>query len=352
MNVLFVMKTRGNAGSAHAIANYMSLAPARGHSVAIYGTPIWYVPELRFSTDVRSFDRVVYLFESEIFRIKRLQDAVFLDRFPRQHRLIVDADGLYNSRVCIADYDFNHASEDLRGRWMDYIDALSDRITQPTFAPTGNGRVGSLPFYAFNPALVVDAAKAPPKRYDVMLLGHNWWRWKEVSEELLPGIEAIRDTIGDIAFIGLWWEHPPAEGLAAGPPQAFRSDPDRLRQLRISMPEAVMYHDVIWTMSSARINILTQRPILRHFKHLTLKYFEVFCADTIPLLMLTGEEAEAVYGPAARELTLPGRTAEKLSDALDRPDHYRQVVEDVRRHLAQHHSYERRLDELMTAVSN
>ena len=85
-----------------------------------------------------------------------------------------------------------------------------------------------------------------------------------------------------------------------------------------------MYHDVIQTMSTARINILTQRPVLRHLKHLTLKYFEVFCADTIPLLMLDDDHAEAVYGPAARELTLPDSVAEKLLDALHRPDHYRE----------------------------
>ena len=66
---------------------------------------------------------------------------------------------------------------------------------------------------------------------------------------------------------------------------------------------------------------------MRHLKHLTLKYFEIFCADTIPLLMLDHDHAEAVYGPAARELVLPGSVAEKILDALHRPDHYRDVVE-------------------------
>lgn len=352
MNVLFVMKTRGNAGSTHAVANYMRLAPAYGHSVAIYGTPIWYVPELQFSTDIRSFDRVVYLFETELFRVKRLQDAILLDQFPREHRLIIDADGLYNPLVTIDGYDFNHETEAVRVDWMDYLDALSDRITQPTAAPLAKGRARSLPFYGYNPALELDPAKAPPKRYDILHVGHNWWRWKQVSEELLPAIEDIRDRVGEIGFMGLWWDHPPAEGAAAGPPQAFHSDPDELRRLRITMPEAVMYHDVIWTMSSARINIMTQRPVLRHNRHLTLKYFEIFCADTIPLLMLDAGEAEAVYGPAARELTLNGRVAEKLLDALDRPDHYRGVVEDVRRHLRTHHAYERRLDELVSALGH
>ncbi len=80
-----------------------------------------------------------------------------------------------------------------------------------------------------------------------------------------------------------------------------------------------MYNDVIKTMSTAQINILTQRPLLRHLKHLTLKYFEIFCADTIPLLMLDEDHAELVYGPAGRELTLPGRAAEKILDALRIP---------------------------------
>ena len=34
-----------------------------------------------------------------------------------------------------------------------------------------------------------------------------------------------------------------------------------------------------------------------------------------------------------------GRVAEKLLDALQRPDHYRGIVEEVRRHLIAHHSY-------------
>jgi hypothetical protein len=116
------------------------------------------------------------------------------------------------------------------------------------------------------------------------------------------------------------------------------------------MPQAVMYHDVIQTMSTARINILTQRPVLRHLKHLTLKYFEIFCADTIPLLMLDSDHAAAVYGPAAKELVLTGRVAERIFDALRRPDHYRSMVEDVRRHLTAHYSYDQRVEELVAAM--
>jgi hypothetical protein len=105
-------------------------------------------------------------------------------------------------------------------------------------------------------------------------------------------------------------------------------------------------------MSTARLNIFTQRPVLRHLKHLTLKYFEVFCADTIPMLMLDGDYAEEVYGSAARELVLADTVAEKLLDALRRPDHYRGIVEEVRRHLIEHYSYDQKVEELIAALQD
>lgn len=350
MNVMLVMKHRGDAGNTHAVANYMRLAPKHGHTVAIFGTPLWYLPELQFSMDIHSFDRVVYVYESELYRIKSMHEAVILARFPKQHRLIMDTDGMYNPVVVVDGYDFNHKSEVERKRWIEHLDALGGRVMQTTLVPPLDPRVGAMTFYGYNPALQIDPSSSPPKQYDILHVGHNWWRWREVSRELLPAFEEIRDQVGKIGFIGLWWDGPPTEGAAAGPKEAFGSDPEAFRRLRIETPEAVMYHDVIGTMSTGRINILTQRPVLRRLKHLTLKYFEVFCADTIPLLMLDADHAEAVYGPAARELTLPGAVAEKLLDALRRPAHYRGVVEDVRRHLIAHYSYDRQVEELFAVL--
>ena len=75
-----------------------------------------------------------------------------------------------------------------------------------------------------------------------------------------------------------------------------------------------MYHDVIQTMSTARINIFTQRPVLRHLKHLTLKYFEIFCADTIPLLMLDADaRGRGLWACRPGTGLLRGRVAEKLA---------------------------------------
>jgi hypothetical protein len=346
------MKTRGDAGSTHAVANYARIAHRHGHAVAIYGSPIWYVPDLPMSTEIESFDRVVYLFESELYRIKPMQQAVMLTRFPRNARLIVDTDGMYNPLIDLDGYDFNHRSEAERAAWIDYVDALGGRVVHTLLLPARRARVSALPFFGYDPELEVSACTAPPKTYDILHVGHNWWRWRQVASELLPAIAQIRDRIGRIAFTGLWWDRPPAEGAAAGPREAFQSDPDLLRRLRIETPKAVMYYDVIKTMSSARINILTQRPLLRHLRHLTLKYFEIFCADTIPLLMLDRDIAQAVYGPSARELVLSGNIAAKLLDALRHPDDYRQVVGEVRRHLLAHHSYDRLVNDLVAALKS
>jgi hypothetical protein len=68
--------------------------------------------------------------------------------------------------------------------------------------------------------------------------------------------------------------------------------------------------------------------------------------------MLDADHAEAVYGPAGRELSLPGSVAAKLLDALRRPDHYRGVVADVRRHLVSHYSYDQRVEELFAVLQS
>lgn len=296
MNILFVMKHRGNAGNTHAVANYIRVAPKYGHSAAMYGDPQPHLPDLKFSRDVRAFDRIAYLFESEIYRLKPLQEVAMLGTFPKRHRMIFDMDGMYNPVVRLDGYDFNHDNEAERARWIEHYDTLADWVAKPTLTPPDNPRVRPMIFYGYDPALEIDPASAPPKQYDILHVGHNWWRWRDVGGKLLPAFEKIRGEIGEIGFIGLWWDGPPPEGPEAGPEAAFQSDPETFKRLRIRTDTAVMYTDVIKTMSSGRINIFTQRPVLHHLKHLTLKYFEIFYADTIPLLMLDEDLVVSVTG--------------------------------------------------------
>jgi hypothetical protein len=309
------------------------------------------MPGVRFSTDPRSFDRVLYLFESKLYHLNRLQEVALLATVPRRHRYIIDADAHYNPLVVVDGYDRNYRTEDERTEWLQFYEALADRIIKPTLAPSDDPRVTTLPFFGFAPDLVVPSAAAPPKAYDVLHVGHNWWRWKEVSGELLPAFEQIRHQVGEIGFLGLWWDEAPEWACAEGLEPAFRVETERFRRLRIRTAPAVPYTEVIRTMSTGRVNIFTQRPFLAHAKHLTLRYFEEFCADTIPLLMLQPDLAEEVYGPAGRELTLPGRVAEKVLDALRRPSHYQEIVAEVRRHLLAHHPYRRRVEELVAVLA-
>jgi hypothetical protein len=362
MNILFVMEYRANAGNTHAITNFIRVGAELGHQIACYGPPQphvvdgWYLPPAmqtaRFSRDLRAFDRVIYLFESKLQHLKHLQEVAMLGTIPRQHRYILDADGRFNPFIVVDGYDRSHRDEAERAQWLEYYESLADRIIKPTLAPADDPKVTALPFFGFNPEEVIDPANAPPKRYDILHVGHNWYRWQEVSGQLLPAFEQIRDQVGEIAFLGLWWDGVPEWAHAMGLEPAYRAETEKFRKLRIRIEPPVSYTDVISTMSSGRINIFTQRPFLAHVKHLTLRYFEEFCADTIPLLMLKDDLAEAVYGPAGRELTLPGRVAEKILDALRRPDHYRAVVEDVRRYMLAHHSFRHRVEELATALSD
>ncbi len=344
MNILFVIEPRVDAGSLHALVNYARVGGRLGHHIAIYGNPSPEHPEIPFSTDLADVDFVVFVFESRLDWISGLRSARLLTAIPRSRRVIFDADGMYNPLLLHDDYDRNHSGERERHRWLVAYEALADRIFQPSLQPQ-QPAVSRLPFYGYDSRTIV--AEGAAKRVDIMHLGHNWWRWREIDQRLLPALERVRDRFGEICFVGLWWDAPPAWAARIGLEDAFRVDPNRLGELRVRTLPAVPYRDVVAMMSTARINIMTQRPLFRRLRLLTSKYFEVFQADTIPLVMLDSGHAAEVYGPAGRELALHGDIAGKLADVVARPAAYREHVAAVREHLIAHHSYERRVQELV-----
>jgi hypothetical protein len=317
----------------------------------MYGYPDPQFSELLFSKDVSAFDHVVFIFESNLNWASGLQMARILTKVPRSRRVILDADGMYNQVITLDGYDRNHAGERDRQRWVSAYEAIADRIVQPTLRPR-ESRVRSLLFYGYNSRVPAAALPWNAKRIDIMHLGHNWWRWQELSERLFPAIERERQRLGEIRFVGLWWDAPPVWAAAIGQETAFRANPQRLRELGIRIFPPVPYRDVISTMSAARINIMTQRPLFRRLGLITSKYFEIFAADTLPLVMIEPEHAERIYGPSGRELALQGDVDSKLMDVLKRPDKYWEIVEAVRRHLTTHHSYKRRLQELVETLQS
>jgi hypothetical protein len=343
------MERRLNAGSIQAVANYMRAADESGHRIALYGQDDPAYPELCFSTEIDAFDYVVFLIEARLEWMSGLRLPRIVDNMPRERRAVLDTDGVYNQTICVDDYDRNHVAETERSKWLTSMDWLGGKIFQPTLEPHEPGVLG-LPFYGYAPGARIQVQPAESKSFDIMHVGHNWWRWREMSKCLLPAIERIRPQVGEVCFVGMWWDATPPWAAALKLETAFCVDPGRLQQLRIRVKQPVPYTQVIPTMSSARVNIMTQRPLFRHLKLLTSKYFEIFCADTIPLVMLAPDHAESIYGPAGREIALLDGTADKLLDVLSRPQRYAEIVEAVRQHLAAHHSYQRRVEELVAAL--
>jgi hypothetical protein len=347
VKILFAMERRVDAGSIQALANYIRVGRKLGHTIAIYGDPDHQLPELHFSNNPHSFDYVVFIFESKLNWASGLRLAHLLTIVPRSRRVILDADGMYNPIIALDGYDCNHASERDRQRWVASYQALADRILQPTLRPR-ESRVQPLLFYGYDPQVrAMQQISGHAKCVDIMHVGHNWWRWRDVSERLLPAIDRIRGSVGEICFVGTWWDAPPPWAAAIGLEKAFTTDSQRFRELRIRILPAVPYRDVIPTMSSARINIMTQRPLFQRLGLVTAKYFEIFSSDTLPLVMIERENAERIYGPSGGELTLNGDIAAKLIDVLEHPKKYREAAQAVRQYLTAHHSYECRLNELV-----
>lgn len=350
MKILFVMDKRVNAGSIQAVAAYVRAGDQLGHTIAMYGRPDPNFPTVRFSLDVADTDYVVFILESGLQWLSGLRVPHIMSAVPRERRVILDADGLYNPLVRINGYDRNHPGERARLEWMECCDLLASRVFQPSAEPRLPS-VRALQFYGYDPSLKIEPAAAPAKRFDIMHLGHNWWRWQELNKSLLPSLERIRGQIGGVSFVGSWWSGTPPTPIDGELEQAFHADSDLFERLGIDVEPAVPYTKVVAKMSEGRVNIMTQRPLFKQLRILTSKYFEIFAADTIPMVMLDPGHAEDVYGPEGRHLALDGNVAERLLDALRRPSQYAEIVAAVRDHLEKHHSYRNRVEELVAALS-
>jgi len=349
MKVLFVVEKRIDAGSIHAVTNYVRAGDALGHTFALYGREDRRFAQVRFSMELDKFDYVLFVAESRLQWMNSLRLAPILSNVPRYRRVILDADGMYNERISINGYDCNHLHDRERCAWLTTFDYLADKILQPTMKPH-EPRVIPLLFYGYDPSAQMKPAATVPKRFDIVHVGHNWWRWRQVRDSLLPAIERIRSQLDDICFVGAWWDALPRWATALNLEVAFAVDNDHFQRLCIQVRPPVPYTEVIRTMSEGRVNIMTQRPLFRHLKLLTSKYFEIFCADTIPLVMLDPDHAESVYGPAGRRLALHDHIDDTLLEAVREPQKYRAIVEEVRGHLVEHHSYRRRVQELVAAL--
>jgi len=349
LRILFVIDKRINAGSIRAVASYASAADRMGHTIAAYGSPDSSLPKVRFSMETDQFDFVVFILESNLNWLSGLRVARILRTVPHERRVVLDADGLYNDIVSLGDYDRNHASIAERNGWRETCERLGSRIFQPTLTPL-DPRIKPLLFYGYAPEEEARPEDPRGKTVDVLHVSHNWWRWKELEELFFPAVGRMRERIGEICFLGLWWDGCPPWAAALGLTEAFRVDRARLKSLRITVRPPVPFTQVIPAMSSGKVNIMTQRPLFQRLGIVTSKYFEILCADTVPLVLINPELAQSVYGLAGRDLALNGQVEQRLLAALETPEHFRGAVQRAREHLRTHHSYRTRVQQLVAAL--
>jgi hypothetical protein len=346
--------------SVASVHRYVAIAKSLGHEIAVYGEPRPDLPALPFTTELGGVDLAVFIVQipadfPDMPHLARLFDGV-----ARERRLVIDLWGRFNDTIRL-EHDFNHL-EKLDGHqgweWVESMQAVSDTILQPTLAPR-RPDARSFLFHGFDPSAVArpyknarDAAAAwrdakPADRpYGLMYVGNNWQRWDQVRR-FLEQYGPMRAEFGKACLIGWDWSTRPEWAVQSGI-MGIDTDPDFLAGLDVEVRGGVGFDEVIGLLGKARFAPVLHRPLFQHLGFVTNRTFETFYADTLPVLMLPKDFVSAIYGPAALRLVPGDDVASHLKDALKHPEKYWDAVLETRSHLARHHSFERRLQELLS----
>jgi hypothetical protein len=155
----------------------------------------------------------------------------------------------------------------------------------------------------------------------------------------------VRAEVGKACLVGWDWGQRPEwvikQGLAA-----IDTDPALLAEVGVGLRPAVRFDEVRDLFGQARFAPVFHRPLFRHLGYATVRTFETFEADALPILMLPRDYVEATYGRAALALVPGDDVGAHMRDALRRPEPCWQAVLDTRAHLARHHSFAQRFQEL------
>jgi hypothetical protein len=362
MRVLLVTYVDPWVRSVSTVHKWVAAGRALGHDVAVYGDPHPDLPALKFSTDLSGVDVALFIIQvvsdfPEMPRLVRLLDGI-----PREKRVVVDLWGHFNDTIRL-EHDFNHLEklDNHQGwEWEEAIAAVSDTILQPTLEPL-RPSVGSFLFHGFDPGSVArpyaTAARAaaawreavPAERpYGFVYVGNNWQRWEQMRR-LLEDYAPVRAEVGRACLIGWDWSQRPAWAIKQGI-AGIDTDPAFLAELGVELRPAVRFDEVRDLVGQGRFTAVFHRPLFRHLGYATIRTFETFEADALPILMLPRDYVEATYGPAALALAPGDDVGALMKDALRRPRQYWQAVLDTRDHLARHHSFARRFQQLEALV--
>jgi hypothetical protein len=362
MRILLVTFVDPWVRSVSTLHKWVAAGRALGHDVVLYGDPSPDLPALPFTTDLAGIDVALFVLQvvPDLPDMPRL--ARVIDGIPRERRVVVDLWGHFNDTIRV-EHDFNHL-EKLDGHmgweWEEAIAAISDTILQPTRAPLRPG-VGSFLFHGYEPAAVARPyrtareaaaawAEAPARPYGIMYVGNNWQRWEQVRR-FLEHHGRVRAGVGKACLVGWDWGARPEWAVKQGI-AGIDTDPALLAELGVEVRPCVRFDEVAGLLGRARFAPVFHRPLFRHLGYVTVRTFETFEADALPVLMLPRDFVEAIYGPAALMLVPGDDIGAHLEDALARPEPYWQAVLDTRVQLARHHSFAQRFQELEAIRQN
>ena len=358
MKLLLVTSVDPWTRSVSTIHKYVAAGRELGHEVVIFGEPQPELPDLPFTTDLTDVDLALFVLQvpSDFPDMPHL--ARLLDGIPRERRLLVDLWGRFNETIRL-EHDFNHLEKldgHLGWEWEAAIQSATDTILQPTLAPL-RPNVRSFLFHGFDAGSVTrsyatarEAAAAwrasrPSERpYGVMYVGSNWQRWDHLRR-FLEQYGRVRGPVGPAALVGWDWGERPQWAIEKGI-QGIDTDAALLAELGVEARHGVRFDEVVDLLGQARFAPVFHRPLFRHLGFVTVRTFETFYADTLPVLMLPRDFVQAIYGEAALALVPGEDVAAHLIDALERPEIYWDALLQTRSYLAQHHSYSQRLQEL------
>jgi len=172
-------------------------------------------------------------------------------------------------------------------------------------------------------------------------------------KRVLQALEPVREEVGRVGLVGHGWGTSPPWANSSIIEDAYYSDAEYLRQMKIEVEPPISFGQVIQHMSRGIFHPVIYRPLFNHLRLVTCRTFETPAANTIPLFGLEESYVGELYGARALELVLPERGAEdKILDVLDRPEYYAGIVCEIRRRLATEYSYAASLEKLIEIVKN
>lgn len=363
MKILLVTSVHPWSRSVSTIHKWVHCGAAMGHEVLIYGPPIPELPSLPCTRDVSGVDVALFVLQVAWDLPEMPHLARLLDGIPRERRVVVDLWGRFNDTIRI-EHDFNHLEkldEHQGWEWVDAMQAFSDTVLQPTLTPL-RPDVRPFLFHGYDPASVAQpyesaaeaaagwcAAGASEKPYGAMYIGSNWQRWDQVKA-FLQDYAPLRASLGRACLMGWDWDKRPDFAVEKGL-NGIDTDPALLAELGVELHHGVRFDEVIRLLGKARFAPVFHRPLFRHLGLVTVRTFETFHADSLPVLMLPRDQVAAIYGEAALRLVPGDNLAVHLADAMERPEVYWDALLKTRAHLARHQSFAQRFRELEALVT-